>query len=319
MNIKSIIIVGAGQLGQRHLQSLAAFASVETLYVIEPSSDARLQAKERFMQVSGHETKQLHFTDFTELKLNSVKIDAAIIATLSCDRVAVLSDVLSLGIHYILCEKVLFQSVADYQEALRLTNEKKAHVYVNHILRYTPQFMEIKHHISTKIQPVTMCVEAGDAGFGCNVIHTLDIFEYLTGHHLLELQAEINRPFLHNKRGAGFIEFTGNAQGKTGEGDIIEVRYAGNLSTLPVIKITVGDDHFIVDQQAGTYTKNGNISPFAMPMVSALTSQIMLDIVAGTCVLPTIKQNFNVNCLMLNAFNRSLQGSFDDNTRCSIT
>lgn len=318
--MKSYLLVGAGQLGSRHLQALAALPDAHAIYVVEPYHPARETALARFKQVTGHEEKRLVFADMAELKKQNASIDAAIIATLSPNRVSVLSGVLDLGVRYILCEKILFQSVAEYKEALALVAARKARVHVNHTNRYFPVYSEIRDWLKKHRLPLSIRLSAGNVGMGCNLIHELDTLEFLTGRKFDQLEVTIDRPLLPCKRGTGLVEFTGTARASTPFGDSFEAAYAPGSSSLPEMTLQYGDHVTLVSQEKNEWSpQGGKPQPLGMPFVSQLTARLMPEIFAGTTLMPTIEDTFSINRLMLDEFNRLLHETHDDRTLCPIT
>lgn len=312
------LLVGAGQLGSRHLQALATLEA-HTIYVVEPNAQAASLAKERFQQIPAHAGKKLVFTDFAELTKEEHAISAAIIATLSNNRLAVLEEVLSLGVKYVLCEKVAFQSVAEYQQARVLMKKHQARVHVNHIYRYIPIYNEIRNYVSKHNKPLNITYKAGNIGMGCTYIHVLDLFAFLTDRPVEAVEAHIEKPLLPCKRGADFIEFTGAARATTAQGDMLEVEFLNVHQDAPIIRFQCGDLDITVDEAKDAWTQSGSTKPLEMPISSRLTARLMPEILSGQSRLPTLEEAFPLNMLMLNAFNHSLHGSCDDVTQCPIT
>ena len=59
---KTIVIVGAGQLGSRYLQGLSLCKIPLKIFIIDPNGNSLLTAKMRWNQAVNHETNhQVHF------------------------------------------------------------------------------------------------------------------------------------------------------------------------------------------------------------------------------------------------------------------
>ena len=114
MNSSNVIIIGAGNLGSRHLQALALINKLINIDVIDPSEQALKVAKERFEQISVN--KDLNNIRFLS-NMNNLRefIDVAIIATSSNIRKEVVEQLLkNRKIKYLILEKVVFQSYDDF-------------------------------------------------------------------------------------------------------------------------------------------------------------------------------------------------------------
>lgn len=316
------VLIGAGNLGSRHLQALASIPELEIVYAIEPREEARTLAATRWQDALAAQDKKLIFTDMATLKAESPRFDIAVISSLSTDRLQVLSEVLGLGVSHILCEKILFQSVAEYRQALEMTKQKQAHIYVNYIFRYVPVYTPIKHQLALSKAPLTMRVDVGNIGLGCNLVHILDLFEFITGRSIETLAVDVDKPLLPCKRGEQFIEFTCTVNAATSAGDQLSVYTQKDTTILAKNTFAFAGKEYVIDEEKNTWLSNENpiaIHPLEMPYVSKLTSRVIPEILAGNCLLPKLEESFSLNCLMLNAFNQSIYGNVDEHTRCPIT
>ena len=124
-----ILIIGAGQLGSRHLQALAMLDREVCISVLDPSSESLNVAKERWNAVASQEQKNWAvFYDQLEKVPNS-HIDVTIIATNANIRLLVVQQLLQTkSVKYVILEKVVFQSIQHFEEAQRLFEEKNVQV-----------------------------------------------------------------------------------------------------------------------------------------------------------------------------------------------
>ena len=113
--MKNLVIIGAGQIGSRHLQGLAKINDDLNITVIDPSSESLETAKERYFQVD-------RLNNFCEVNFRKdipkfQKLDIAIIATSSKLRKKVIKDLLvNSEPNYFIIEKVAFQNLEDFEE-----------------------------------------------------------------------------------------------------------------------------------------------------------------------------------------------------------
>lgn len=313
---QNILLVGAGALGSRHLQSLAGAADISAVTVVEPNFAARETAIERWNQISGSAGKSLQFADLDSL---STAFDAAVIATPSPGRLAVLDKVLALGVKRVLCEKVLFQTERDLDAAVPLTTQTRADVRVNHVYRYADAFMALHDlQLGTALR---LTVRIGGDGMGCNLIHYLDLLEYLSGAPLSGLDVAIDPPHA-SKRGPAYLEFCGQATAKTANGGTLELSYVEGPVAAPTITVQSAYGQIEIDEGSGAI--NGKLPGFVVdafdaPRVSALTARILEDQRTGNCRLPTLFQSAPANRLMLTRFNQQIHGRHEPDLACPIT
>ena len=90
----SIAIIGAGQLGSRHLQGLKLAQMPMCIQVIDKSPESLLTARERYEQIvpNPQVTSVEYLTTIDEL---APELDLVIVATGSKPRAAILAELLS--------------------------------------------------------------------------------------------------------------------------------------------------------------------------------------------------------------------------------
>jgi predicted dehydrogenase len=179
MKKKRILLIGAGQLGSRHLQALAALHEEAIIEVVDPTRENLEIAKKRFEQISGFEKHYLNLHD-SIASLDKTAVNLAIIATNSSVRSEVIKELLNhLQVKFMVLEKFLFQKAKEYSEIGNLLNEKGVVTYVNCTRRLFVDYQKIKNSI-TGAKVVYMDVVGNEWGLGCNGVHFIDLFQWLS-------------------------------------------------------------------------------------------------------------------------------------------
>lgn len=207
------VIIGAGQLGSRHLQGLLKSKNELTIHVADPNKEALKTAELRANEVS-HEKKLIFHTEISELPRT---IDFAVIATNADVRIQVLQAIIDhASIKTLILEKVLFQFEDAYIKALELIETHGIRCYVNHPRRAQYCYQKIKKdlesysHIKFEIN-----VFGFHWGLGCNGLHVSDLIEYLFSDEVSSYSVdELDQSLLSSKR-RGYNEFTGTIKGTT--------------------------------------------------------------------------------------------------------
>ena len=227
--------------------------------------------------------------------------------------------VLEAGIRTVLAEKVLFQSVAAYREAVLLAAAVQADVRAHVPLRSVPVLQRLRD--VTLGKPFTLTVEAGDRGLGCNGIHFLDLFQYLGGQPPVAVAADIDRPLQANRRDPALVEFTGTLTAGNAEGARLAIRFSPGHERLAVLNVETPDGRAIIDQAGPVESDiDGLAGPgFEMPMASRMAAGMLADIAGAASPLPDLAEGFETNRLMLAAYNRALTGRHADDLVCPIT
>lgn len=204
--MKSIAIIGAGQLGSRHLQSLARLSSTEfNVFVVDLSEESLAVAKQRYEEVRT-ETSPLvsYLSDWQALPK---EFFLAIIATGSLPRRSLTERLLAHAkVSFLLLEKFLFPKIEDYKAIGLLLQRQDVQAYVNTPRRMVPFYSKLKTVLEG---PIHMEVSGTNWGLGCNAIHFLDLFVFLCNSHELEVISNLNSGVIESKR-TGYIEFTGS-------------------------------------------------------------------------------------------------------------
>ena len=115
-----IAIIGAGQLGSRHLQGLTKIKQVIQITMIDSNPSALEIARQRFIEMPENPLIQsVAYLD--SLEEFDEPVELAIIATNADQRRNVIEELVSNSrVKYLILEKVVFQSVADFKVVMSL-------------------------------------------------------------------------------------------------------------------------------------------------------------------------------------------------------
>jgi len=205
--MKNVIIIGAGQIGSRHLQGLAKINDDLNITVIDPSSESLKTAKERYFQVDNINTSSI--VNFRKDIPKFQKLDIAIIATSSKIRKKVIKDLLvKSDPRFFILEKVAFQNLEDFKEIGNIFKTKNINSWVNCPNRAYESYKILKDRLNQK-SPLEMKISGGNWGLASNSIHYIDLFSFLTGTIQMQItQSEIDNKIYSSKRD-GFLELGG--------------------------------------------------------------------------------------------------------------
>lgn len=321
----NIAIIGAGQLGSRHLQSLALLDHKVSIQVIDPSADSLKTAEARFKEVvsSFKGTVSFH-SDISSLEKN---IEVAIVATNSKVRRAIVEQLIANStLKNIILEKFLFTKEEDYGAVEKLLSEKNIKTWVNCPRRMMDFYKDLRKEMKGSIH----FMATGNAwGLGCNGIHLLDLFAFLTGTTDIKLSNDlIDKKIIESKR-AGYIEFTGTITGQTDSHSFHITSFAEQTSPLQIIINTPTAKYSIEEGANGKawiskYENKWNWEEktFTMPFQSQLTNIVVDEILSsGNCALTTYEESSHLHILFLNNLLAHLRKINNDNTitECPIT
>lgn len=210
-----ILIIGAGQIGSRHLQGVLKSTHKLSITIVDPSLDSlklsEIRAKEI---VLGHSHTTTEYTQ--ELPKNK-NFTICIISTNANVRAKVTRDLLvNCQIKHIIFEKVLFQKELDFEIISKLIKEKNITAWVNCVRRTYSAYQEIKNTLDTEAA-IKMSVNGSSWGMACNAIHFIDLFSYLVNSSDLNVtKTNLSNNIFKSKRDGNFYEINGLIELKIG-------------------------------------------------------------------------------------------------------
>jgi len=249
----NIALIGSGELGSRHLQSLVGIHNAN-ITVVEPSSTSVEVARQRILDLDLGELADVSFVD--DIKKLPSEVDFAVIATGAAPRLSILKSLLQHArVKCLLLEKVLFQSIEDYVEAKLLIDSQKVKVWVNCPRRMFEFYASLKLKLN-KTTPIVMNVEGGNCGLACNAIHFIDIFSFLTDSKVLTINTDELEQEIYPSKREGYIEVFGRLNVTFSNGHKLVLNCA--LDELPMdIELTCSDGIYKIDEAKGNIQLNG--------------------------------------------------------------
>jgi predicted dehydrogenase len=289
--MKNIVIIGAGQLGSRHLQAFALFDEPCNLFVVDPNEASLLTAKQRFEAIAGYVKHKTSYHNSVQ-KLTAEHLDLVIIATNADIRAQIIKELLqSKSVSYFILEKVLFQSIKDYKVIGDLLHKASAKAYVNCPRRIFDFYKNLKAALHPG-ESVQMEIIGNNWGLACNSIHFIDLFNLLTGDTITDWQNNLNDGIIESKR-PGFIEINGNISGRTSNANSLSLTcyHSGhpNISiriSTPSVRLLITEGMgkaFKEEASAGWKTEE---IPFTMIYQSQITNVVVKQLFdTGSCDL----------------------------------
>jgi hypothetical protein len=249
-----ILLIGAGQLGSRHLQSCLKLKTSASIFVVDECEDSLELTKTRASEIDSsvnHVTT--YYKTLPDLKENY--IDFLIIATGAGPRLLILDNVLQkYTIKFAILEKVLFQDLESYKYASQLIRDNNLTTFVNCPLRVYPFFKEIKNkYISNKNKTTLKYVGGEWIGIACNSIHYIDLMNFITDEKLISVSTErLDDGYIDSKR-LGNVEFTGSLDALFESGACLSIQAIKGSQQDSIIEISNGSYKVTIDELSGKY------------------------------------------------------------------
>jgi len=315
----NILVVGFGMMGCRHVQALLQRKGEMNVFVLEPSINV---IEENLVRIGAVREDCTWVTDIAEIQ---VVIDVAIIATSSAPRYGIVSSLIEKGIKHFLLEKIVFQSEEQFDTILKIAERYDVKLYCNFVNRYFKPYRDIKSYIQlVDCADIHMTVMGGPFGLGCNAIHYIDIYQFITGNDEINVEAtDISIMDIENRRGSQYKEFIGKILVSDQSQKSLFIISDENFQGGVVITITAGDKTFILSEQTQkVYETDGKTisqSDFEIVPTSRLSALIVEEIIAGKCNLTKLGETKSAHFSLFNLFNLILTGNHSSSMICPIT
>lgn len=302
--MKTSLVIGAGQLGSRHLQGLVKYLGQLEIYVLDPSIDSLKIAEERENEII-HNHEVIYTQSWEALP---DFFDIVIVATSANIRESVINKLLeNHKVRFLILEKVLFQELDAYQRVHDLLVKHNVITYVNHPRRMFESYKNLKLKIAKNSQSVCSVV-GGNWGLGCNALHFLDLFVYLSGKKLQDINVHSIEDELLESSRKGFVEFTGTLTGHLTDGSFFSITSLKGTPSAITVTIFNNEQRFII-QEGGTpqiyelEKKNlfsSKNDTFKVQYQSELTTNIAEGLLENNfCSLPTYDEAKHTHELFL--------------------
>lgn len=311
-------IVGFGAIGCRHAQSLISKEGLHNIYIVEPSDQ---MFNEGIMKIGAKTDRFLRVQSVYDLDSSNIKI--AIIATSSEPRFQIMKYLIESGIKFFLVEKIVFQSMAQFNSIIELMENNGVKAYCNFVNRYFNNYIDLQDKIRASVSSVSMKVVAGNLGLGCNAIHYMDLFEYLTGNPITKCSSALMLCATNCRRGQNYKEFSGILFADDDQKNTLSIYFDPSHTGNVNIELSIDDEHVLLSEGCETEyhfdRKKIGKRKFDIIPTSKLTSKIVNDILSDSTLLPTIANTKNVHSFLFKQINLTLGVPDEETVLCPIT
>jgi len=325
--LRKVLVIGAGQIGSRHLQGLLKIKFPLDIVVVDKSQESLKITKERAAEIPNNHSVSY----FTSTGHISGSFDVAIIATSANVRFQAISNMLGkVNFRYVILEKILFQEEVHYnqiEEVFHALGVEKA--WVNLPLKTYAHYNLIGKNLASLNERLVMTVSGASWGLACNTVHYLDLFQFFANDKISQLQTDnIDKQILSSKR-SGFIEFTGTILAKTNNGSVLMLNCFPGETNQTTVSISTSSSRYMIQEglnyQISKMLKSDNfklvIQEFECVFQSNLTNHFVEEILHyGTCPLSSLGNILDTHKLFINEmlkFYNNLNGT--DLKSCPIT
>jgi len=310
--------VGCGNVGSRHLQGLVTLSNYYPIEinVIEPNPMAREIAINRIGLIQRNNLN-LKLSWLGQLDNINEESDLTIVATLATGRIQLLDSLLKKGHRKFIIEKMVCQSVKEYDFLLELFEKHHAKGWVNCVCRSFEFYQKIKNKLPSSTS-IILNVTSGNLGLGSNAIHYLDLFSYFIGKEGYNLKIIGNHLYpalLTNRRENKLVEFAGSIIAQAGANHYCLLTFSAEKKNSAVIFLQTDHIRFMVDEWSTKAYWAGETNQwkwedteFRYQHISELVTSYAVDIFeTDECVLSSIEQSYITHKELFHVFNTHYQ------------
>jgi hypothetical protein len=297
--LHQVAILGAGNIGTRHLQGLATATEPLNIHVVDPDPESHDLARERWGVVDRPAHSVTYHRSTADIETN--RLPLAIIATTAATRRSAFEDLVeTVPVDAVLFEKVLFQNPADYDHVAEILKNRNIAAWVNTPRRLWGTYQTIYEQVDSD----RLDLEVSGTGWGmaCNAVHFIDLLGWFSGSGSTPIQWDTTylEDRLIDSNRPGFKEFLGKLVGGQPGGNTISLRCYFGRSTNLNVRITTPNQRWTIAETAGVVTREftheeewtTTLDPLDMSLQSDLTGSVAENILEnGTCGLPTYTES----------------------------
>ena len=304
-----VLIYGCGNIGFRHLQGIVKSNNNIEIYVYDKSNIAILKAKKKLKEISQF-SNLVHVTFLNSINIIEKNLDLVIVSTSSKERLKIIRNLISkFKLKFLILEKIAFQSVYQFKQALSLLKKNNTKAWVNCPRRLYKSYQDLIKQYDFNRETIMM-IDGGNWWLSSNLIHFLDLFAYLFGDTKISLiNNNLNQKIINSKR-KGYMEFDGNIIFKNSKNYLLIVN-AERISKKPLIILITNSNlriHIlqysniaIIESKKNNWKKTK--IKFEMEEQSNLTTRIVNQLIdKKKCDLTDINESYNIHKGMLNTY-----------------
>lgn len=304
----TVAILGVGNIGCRHLQSLIKTNFSINIYLYDIDLK-KVENVAREIELNDNNKKAKVFVINSLLDLPS-KIFLCIVATTAISRLSTLIKVQS-NIRFLVLEKVLTSSLDELKIYKNLAC-KYEKVYVNMPYYFQDIFAQMFDLIKN---PKKIIFQGNDYGIACNFVHLLDIAEKLLSKKILISNKSESEILWKESSRKGFYDLTGKIKLVINTGEIIDIFSGKENKTDIQIKVLDNSNELIYDWETGDLSKNGfKVLNNQIPFQSERSIKILEDLLRNKAPqIASLEKAIRIHEILINVLQPSWNNYYEKN------
>jgi predicted dehydrogenase len=317
---KTVLLIGCGNIGLRHLQALSSLQNLMRILVVEPHTAAREKAQSAIADTPT--SAEIEFLS----DWNSVpaEVDLAIIATPAGPRRKVLEQLLSVTKPaFLILEKILFTTHRDLNEVGEMLEARGIPTVVNCGRRGFADYDKLRDTLASRAG-VSMHIHGSGWRLCTSGVHFLDLASQVLGCFppVLDETGLDEKPVPSNHPNC--IEFHGTLEGAMPNGGEFSMTSTREGSEPVVVEFQHGNESWRVEEGQKRLvhvdaTGKETITPFDVLYVSGMGHLYAEILEHQRSRLPSYALSAAQHHTFIDAILRRLELPIEEDTQCPIT
>lgn len=321
----NIALIGAGNIGFRHFQSLITSKRKVKLFIVDPNETIKTRYEDEF---NLHQNSNIELFFCSAVSEINCTLDLALVATNAKIRRDIVVELLDCCVvKALILEKVLFQYAAHYQEIAKLIKEKNVPTWVNCPRRMYGTYQNLREMLESCKNIHVMVSGGKNWELACNAIHMIDMIAFITKSSSGELFLDHIEDSLCESKRCGFYEINGTITGKLDKCEFFSISKNPNMDVPLSVMITSDRLQCLINENAGKLLLSIKDNDWALeeqkgdfPFQSQLTSKAVWSIIdAKTCDLPTYDESMYLHQLLQGPLTVFFESKGVEKGLCPIT
>tara|TARA_B100001057_G_scaffold500752_1_gene617583 strand:+ start:4605 stop:5561 length:957 start_codon:yes stop_codon:yes gene_type:complete len=297
--MKKLLLVGSGQLGSRHFQSIMKEKIDLELTILENNESSLILTKKRLSEIDSQiiPKKVKWVKDINEIENH---YSFAIVSTSAKNRALLINNLSKkTSIDYWIIEKVLAQSTEEL-EMIRLSTSSSKKVYINTSRRQMKWFHELRSNFF-KGKKLEVTKSGYLWGLACNAIHYIDLIEWWSGEIISSVDDNsLNTQWIKSSR-QDYFEVNGKLIIHFSKGSKLSlISKSENIPNILKIKTNNNTTWEIIEEEGiARSSKNQSLNgvfEFQSNMTGPMISKILKT---GECNLPLLEKSITQHKIFL--------------------
>jgi len=283
-------IIGVGNIGKRHIQSLQDL-KIQTEIFCHDIFKASLENLDAFLKENNVQIGKIEkIPDYSDF-INKVDVNTiVIVATTAKGRFEIIKDLLKMNPRALVIEKPVCQNLGEYEALLNINT--KTELFVNFPRHLFPSYNNLKEELS-RLNINEVEINTVKAGIGCNGPHMLDLIIYLLDIETIKIvNSEIYQTYETNRK--SFFDFNGRIEMESDKN--LKIVLDDKKEGVEQFNIKTNHKNFLIFEPLRKIIRTSNIDlvvkDFEIIYQSKLTASVIESILDNKCKLPTLKESF---------------------------